>query len=82
MTDTIVGNNSLPIFVGSRLTQTDALSASNSDDVPVNVSNRGQKLKRKAQFIHEGQLGAGKFYKRVCPVTYNKKLMQPVGMFP
>ncbi|MCJ1439017.1 hypothetical protein MMC27_008407 [Xylographa pallens] len=42
----------------------DHYDSSNSDDSLVKVSNRGQKLKRKAQFIHEGQLGGGKVYKR------------------
>ncbi|MCJ1287115.1 hypothetical protein MMC26_006463 [Xylographa opegraphella] len=42
----------------------DRSDSSNSDDAVVKVSNRGQKLKRKSQFIHEGRLDGGKNYKR------------------
>ncbi|MCJ1395178.1 hypothetical protein MMC18_008059 [Xylographa bjoerkii] len=38
--------------------------SSDSDNAPAKASNRGQKLKRKAQFIHEGQLSGEKVYKR------------------
>lgn len=35
-------------------------SGSDSDDTIVGNSNRGRKLKRKAQFVHEGKLDDGK----------------------
>ncbi|MCJ1380498.1 hypothetical protein MMC17_003603 [Xylographa soralifera] len=42
----------------------DRYDSSNSDDALVKVSNRGKKLKRKAQFMHEGQLSGERVYKR------------------
>ena len=42
--------------------------ASDSDDSIIKPSNRGNKLKRKAQYVHEGQLdlpNGPKVYKRV-----------------
>ena len=81
MTTTIVSNDNLPIFFQGYLIQTDTLSASNYDDSLVKVSNRGQKLKRRAEFIHEGQLGGRKVYKRVCLSTYNKKLVSTYRIF-
>ncbi|MCJ1243705.1 hypothetical protein MMC30_000902 [Trapelia coarctata] len=38
--------------------------STDSDDSDVRATNRGQKLKRKAHFVHEGHLSGGKVYKR------------------
>lgn len=39
--------------------------APDSDDSGIRATNRGQKLKRKAKFVHEGHLSGKKVYKRV-----------------